>query len=334
MIDADRDEPATDEPSDHRQLAVLLFYPAAETSAESRAEYMDDFTADIWAKDRGLWQRFQLNIVTHAFTDVPAAPQPTHLPIVVFSHDLFSLPENYQVVLAELASQGFVVAAINHTYASAASALPTGSFVADRIWSHGFASPANREKAMTQYLSTWTDDVRFVISELARLDGDASFFLAGRLNMDRVGVCGHGYGGRAAAAVLEADPRVKAGVTLQAFTSDGAKRPVGCGKPLLDIASQRPGPAAAPDDRRDPAPLHLVVAGAVGRSFSDADLLRGRFAQRLPPPEAAAKVIDPLRAIEITSAYVVAFFDRHLRDGKNDLFDRPKPPFAEVELVR
>ncbi len=336
MTDTDREEPATATTTDQRKLAVVLFYPAAEAPADSRAEYMDDYTAKIWARDRGLWQRFQLNIITHAFQNVPAAPQPIRLPIVVFSHDLFSLPENHLVLLSELASHGFVVAAINHTYASAASALPSGGFVADRIWPHGFASPENRKRALAQYLSTWTDDVRFVISELARLDRDASFFLAGRLSIDRVGLCGHGYGGRAAAAVLEADPRAKAGVTLQAFTLDGGRPPVGSGKPLLDIAAPPPtlDAATTPDDRRGPARLSLVVDGAVHRSFSDAGLLHGRFSQRPPKPEAAPKVIDPLRALEITCAYVVAFFDRHLRDGKNDLLDRSKPPFAEVELVR
>jgi len=334
MTDADRDEPATDNTTDHRELAVVLFYPAAEAPPELRAEYMDDYTAKIWAKDSGLWQRFHLNIVTQVFKNAPAAPQPIRLPVVVFSHELFSLPENYQTVLSELASHGFVVAAINHTHASAASAIPPGRFVAERIWPHGFASLENREKALTQYLSTWTDDVRFVISELARLDEEASFFLAGRLNMDRVGVCGHGYGGRAAAAVLDADPRVKAGVTLQAWGSEGARRPAGSDKPLLDIIAQRLEPGAAIGDRRDPATFHLVVDGAVPRSFSDVDLVRARFALRPPDPETAGKIIDPLRAIQITNAYVVAFFDRYLRDGKNDLFDQAKPPFVEAELVR
>jgi predicted dienelactone hydrolase len=154
--------------------------------------------------------------------------------------------------------------------------------------------------------------------------------------MDRVGVCGHGYGGRAAATVLGADPRVKAGVTLQAVAPDGARLPVGSEKPLLDIAAPRPGlgARATPADRSEAAHLNVVVAGAVHRSFSDADLLRGRFARQSRKKNAAPKVIDPSRAIEITCAYVVAFFDRHLRDGKNDLLDQSKPPFAEVELVR
>ena len=335
MTDMDRGEPTTPNTNDHRTFVVVLFYPAGETPANSRAEYMAELMADIWAKDRGLWQRFQLNIVTHAFTNVSVAPQPIRAQIVVFSHGLFSLPENYQVVLTELASHGFVVAAINHTYASTASVWPSGRFVSDRIWPHGFASPENRRRALARYLSTWTDDVRFVISELARLDGDASFFLTGRLNMDRVGLCGHGYGGRSAAAVLDADPRVKAGVTLQAVAPDGKQQP-GSGKPRLDIETSRSGPGAptTPGARREPTQLSLVVAGAIHRSFSDEDLLRGRFARRLPNPEAAPKVIHPSRVLEITCAYMVAFFDRHLRDGKNDLLDQTKPPFAEVELVR
>ena len=69
----------------------------------------------------------------------------------------------------------------------------------------------------------------------------------------------------------------------------------------------------------------LLVAGAIHASFTDLALLADRT-----PASRRAPVSPEPRSLDITRAYVRAFFDQHLRSKPQSLLDQPSPRYPEV----
>src|SRR5262249_37741438 len=88
-------------------------------------------------------------------------------------------------------------------------------------------------------------DVRFVLDELGRLDEDGpGALLAGRLDLARVGVFGHSFGGAVAAEACRADPRIRCAADLDGLIFGEAAR-TGVGKPFLFFADDTRVPRGA-----------------------------------------------------------------------------------------
>jgi hypothetical protein len=68
----------------------------------------------------------------------------------------------------------------------------------------------------------------------------------------------------------------------------------------------------------------LVVAGAVHASFTDLALLADQLGIGIGAGLSGA------RSLDITRAYVRAFFDQHLRGRPQSLLDQPSPRYPEV----
>ena len=68
----------------------------------------------------------------------------------------------------------------------------------------------------------------------------------------------------------------------------------------------------------------LVVAGAVHASFTDLALLADGLGID------TGTGLSGARSLDITRAYVRAFFDQHLRGSPQALLDQPSPHYPEV----
>jgi hypothetical protein len=68
----------------------------------------------------------------------------------------------------------------------------------------------------------------------------------------------------------------------------------------------------------------LLVAGAVHASFTDLALLADQSGIDI------GAGLPGARSLDITRAYVRAFFDQHLRSSPQALLDQPSPRYPEV----
>jgi len=68
----------------------------------------------------------------------------------------------------------------------------------------------------------------------------------------------------------------------------------------------------------------LIVAGARHASFTDLGLLADQLGVDTEASTSGA------RSLDITRAYVRAFFDQHLRGEPQTLLDQPSPRYPEV----
>jgi hypothetical protein len=181
----------------------------------------------------------------------PLPPGDARYPVVVFAPGGGMKGLTYHVLLEDLASHGWVVAAIDPPYNARAVRFPDGRVLGNLAPSErGWPEPTNGEEQQRFYqekIVHWCHDITFVIDQLTELDRGAGPF-AGRLDLGRgVGVFGHSRGGQAAGAVRMLDKRVRGGINLDGTAGPHAILPVkGEGevgsRPFLWIQGPLPAP--------------------------------------------------------------------------------------------
>jgi len=300
-------------PDQPRRLMVSLFYPAVPGTG-TRASYLDLAEARALVDFADLGEEFTAErlAATRTWSRVDARPLPGRRPLVVLSPG-FTVPRHTLTALAEdLASLGYVVAAVDHAYESVASAFPGGVLpcaACELPGTIGIAPIAlNRAK-----------DISAVLDELRH---------SPLIDPRRIAVVGHSMGGDAAATAMRADRRVDAGVNLDGplLPAEPLDRPF-----LLLGAADNHLPGGEFDPSWDAAwpgmsgwKRWLTVAGADHYSFTDLNLLVQQAGIDLPFE------LDPARGIRLTRAYVAAFVDRHLRGIPRSILTGPVDAYPEV----
>ncbi|MEU6969570.1 alpha/beta hydrolase [Kitasatospora aureofaciens] len=320
LTDASRPDPWVPS-SGPRQLTVTMVYPAVPGTG-TPAPYMTLGEAAGILQHRkmpassGITPQNLAGVTTHAFDG--ARPQRGKHPLVVLS----AAAENPRMMLTslatELASHGYVVALVGHTYED------TGETLAD-----GQTPPCaicdDPKLDFDSVAAGRARDVSFVIDQLTH--GNSAWRLAHLIDKHEIGMAGHSIGGAAAADTMIADPRVRAGVNMDG-TFHPAPMPGQINRPFL-MLSHAPGSG---DDYTDWEQTWaalggykkwLTVAGADHFSFSDGDLLQEQAGFPAPP-------LSPERGVEITREYVTAFFDQTLKGIHRPLLDGPSPTNPEV----
>jgi hypothetical protein len=248
--DPARDEVETKRPDDKRELMVHLFYPAAANATGARAAYVPD------AEDmRGLWNDEQMKRIAamRVLSVEKAAPLRggSRFPVVIFAPGGGMKGLIYHALLEDLASHGWVVAAIDPPYNARAVRFPDGRVLGNLApEERGWPRAQNRDEDLRYYqekIIHWGRDISFVIDQLTALDrGDGP--LAKRLDLARgVGVFGHSRGGQAAGTVRMYDGRVRGGINVDGLYGAGPFQPtkgegVGGAPPFLWLGKPLPPP--------------------------------------------------------------------------------------------
>jgi predicted dienelactone hydrolase len=146
-------------------------------------------------------------VVTNSFVQAPFARTLRRAPVLIFSPGGGMISELYTSQLEDLASHGYVVAAITHSYDGFVTVFPDGSHVA-YDGRRRPQTPSVEGKANLNQLEWHADDIRAVLDEFSHVPSSLPF--AGRLDLARVGAFGHSFGGIVAARACQRDPRIKA----------------------------------------------------------------------------------------------------------------------------
>jgi dienelactone hydrolase len=325
-----------------RELMVSLWYPATSSDGP-RARYMTSAESELQLTSRGITgvpPDTLSTVRTNAAVDATPAGRQRSLPLVVLSPGFTNSRGTLTALAEDLASHGYVVAGIDHTYESFATAFPDGrvtTCLARDARRQGNWSP---EKVAAGRAA----DVSFVLGELT--GARPAWPGAGLIDSSRIGMAGHSAGGAAAIAAMVADSRIRAGIDMDGSTAAPIPH-AGLSRPFLFLGKESnytpgSGGAVTPGTRdwkvrrgavitweRDWELLTgwkrwLVVAGAVHASFTDLALLADQIGLDIGAGLSGA------RSLDITRAYVRAFFDQHLRGTPQALLDQPSPRYPEV----
>uniref|UniRef100_A0A4W3HTC3 Platelet-activating factor acetylhydrolase n=1 Tax=Callorhinchus milii TaxID=7868 RepID=A0A4W3HTC3_CALMI len=279
-------------------------------------------------------------------------------PLIIFSHGLGAFRTLYSAICIEVASQGFIVAAVEHrdesasaTYyyeeksinevqqqSSSTSALPTLDQLEER-WidykPHKLGTQEfpfrnhqvhQRAEECIRALDLMTDiDTGKSIHNVLEVDFDFTK-MKDAIDLCKVAIMGHSFGGATAIETLGKDQRFKCGVALDAWMfplDDETYRNVQ--KPILFINSEKfQWPVNILNMKKlDSNTIQrkmITIMGTVHQSFPDFTFLTGSFLGKLFGLKGTT---DPEMAVDISDKASLAFLQRHL--GLEKSFDQWDP---------
>ncbi|MBH1935184.1 dienelactone hydrolase family protein [Streptomyces sp. AV19] len=325
LVDAARTDPW--KPSaGPRELMVSVWYPA-RPSAGAKAPYVSA------ALSQELNGNDKLSTVrTHAVVDAAPA-QGRARPVVVLSPGFTQSRTSLTSLAEELASKGYVVAALDHTYEAAVE------FPGGRVEKCELCVKEDVDKGAV--VRNRVKDIRFLLDRITTGDGLVSGL---KVDKARIGVGGHSIGGASAVEVAGQDARVAGAVDLDGdfFTEQPAG---GIKKPVMLLGAARAGELGGERDTWSPAWKNLTgwkrwldVAKGGHMTFTDNHWLADAVGlpEGLPPDayEGAFGTVRSERGNALTRAYVAAFFDKHLNGAASPLLDGPSGDFPEVAFLK
>jgi predicted dienelactone hydrolase len=359
-IDEDRPDTYTPDPDDYREVSVQIWYPAELTGNEKPIRYMRKEAGRAVTEflDLPIFLLDHFTLVrTHAYLNAGVAQTETPYPVITYSPS--GLMSSHMVLFEELASHGYVVLCIGHpywnpfVYGADGEVLPfDGQNEYYKAWWAEESPTVKEAKAQITVATTteaqerahrrhnqlkpiaisdlrmWAGDIGFVLDELARVNA-GSGFLAGTLDLERVGIMGFSNGGAAAGQFCATDARCKAGINFTGFMYGD----------IVDMNLVQPFMFLNEEElwckdcyvndlfykRAESSAYQLKIRGARHGSFGD-PCLWGRLLYNLQ----WEAPIDGKRMTKIQNVYTLAFFDKHLRGLAAPLLDGTSADYPEV----
>lgn len=314
--DDSREEQWSTAPEQRRELVVQIWYPAGSTRGHHAEPYVPDF--DRLKKSLNQDWPGMPSFKTHAVLGAPVSLAQEHYPVLIFSHGMNSARFFYTALLEELASHGYIVAAIDHTYWGPGVAFSRGRTVPYEEGMDALDKLTSDEidEMMWAGVSVMVADEVFVEKRIAQLDSGPAVSnpFRNRLDLSRVGVVGHSMGGQAATRACLEYAVFKACACLDGLNPFFYLRPKPSRKPFLILINSTWGTSIISQSLAQrylaawAAPEVFVIRGTKHNSFDDLPLL--------DPEERAKAPSDPIKAHAVIGALVVEFFDRSFGYGK------------------
>jgi len=364
VTDPKRSETLTPDPSDVRQFVVDVWYPAQKAPGAQPAPMYPRPTEILVPLARAvqlpdfLFTHLAL-VQSHSYIDAAVAPDQGTYPVLLFSH---AYPPGFSrqntVQMEALASHGYVVFSISHTYHALVTMFPDGTAVPlstaqnEEMIQEGEATmeifpklfgenpvkdPAERQKLFEEFLALqpsaqknvqiWADDFSSMLDELEGIQsGQVTNLLNGHLDLERVGIFGMSFGGASSVEACLNEVRCKAVVNLDGFQfgksfTSPIQQPY-----LMMYSEQNQGMNDFAVDSAQAAAYRAVVSGTKHFNYTDFALISPLFTQ-----VGFTGTINPQRMETIMDTYLLAFFDQYLL-GKETDFSALNARFPEVDL--
>jgi dienelactone hydrolase len=342
-------------PGAKRELVVWIWYPSA---AGPSGEVADDYLPARWREEiedasgaliAHFLTRDRSRVHGHSARNPDMSPLQRAYPVVILRAGASAEVVNYTTLAEDLASHGYVVVGFDAPYRTHAVVFPDGRAMRRTPENNPercleLSAPEGKDCA-TRLLTAWTADVGFVLDRLAGLSAsDSAGKLAGRLDMTRVGVLGHSFGGATALQFCHDDPRCRAGIDL-----DGAPfGPVireGLHQPFMFVLSDQIH-SSDPETREvlanvqsiyDRLPrdgrLRVAIRGANHFLFSDDGALLKSHLVTGTLRGLGILGIDGRRQLAVTAYCVRSFFDAHLKGTSTSGLAISSPLYPEIQVL-
>src|SRR5690554_1441588 len=344
-----------------RELMISIWYPAQRESEQKvlymqpgAAKYYDENTITTIGLDPG--QIDLSGIGTNAWLNAPAESSEKGWPVILYSPG-GSVPRNFgTAVVEDLASRGYVVVTVDHTYETSAVEFPGGRVETGKL-------TAMNAETVLKMMDVRVDDMRYVLDQLALIqDGKNPDYeqrelpagLAKALNLTKVGIFGHSAGGATSAQVMYEDERVGAGIDMDGtmgympdYPLDVAK--YGLNRPfmLMNSGYNKEGEVDShltADDRNSfwknstGWKLDLAIPKGAHYTFTDYQILFPQLDRKLSiSPRVIQQSIGTAnsdQAFEAQKNYIAAFFELHLKGISQPLLESPSTLYPEVEFIK
>ncbi|WP_426449300.1 alpha/beta hydrolase family protein [Paenibacillus sp. S-38] len=368
FVDTKREEIFGDARDGKRELMVQVWYPAQAGTGKYAPFVPDPRILRYMAADYGLpgftFQHLKY-VSSHAYPGAEVSSAQTSYPLILANPGNGSSRFLHTSQAEYLASHGYIVAVIDHTYNTFATEFPDGRITTSTT--NDLFSPHDDYRTSIEIRDklgkVLTGDVAFVLDQFELIQsGQIPSHLKGRMDLGHVGVFGHSIGG-ATAYDASYDPRIAVGIDL-----DGGlyrlRDKEGLRKPFLFIHSEsyfgqlkrvmdnrvytdaelnRMGSTREWEDQvTEDKKLELermretVVEGGQVLYIDHTEHLNFADVQFISPVFKMLGItgkIAPERANSVINAYMLDFFDMYLKHQGGILMKGPDHRFPEVKFV-
>ncbi len=340
-------------PGTKRELLVWIWYPSAAEQSVAMDDYVPAQMRAAAGPKGGLLRlltRDLSKVHAHSPRNSNVSPQQRSYPVVIMRAGASLEVWNYSTLAEDLASHGYVVVGFDAPYRTFTVVFPDGR-VMRRIPENNpelclEKTGQERDRCANRLLTAWTADIAFVLDRLEQLNAsDASGKFTGRLDMTRVGVFGHSFGGAAAALFCHEDSRCKAGIDVDG-APHGSVIQAGIDRPfmfLLSGHSHESDPESSqiganiqsiydrlPPDGR----AFIEIRGANHFLFSDdGALLKSHIVLRTLRMLGIVG-IDGRRQLAVTAYCLRSFFDAYLKGEGVSRLKISSPLYPEVQVLK
>ena len=368
FTDPSREETFSQTATGKRELMVQVWYPAQAGTGKYAPLFPDPRILRYMAANYDLpgFTFGHLKYVSsHAYSGAEVSSAQTSYPLILANPGFGSSRFLHTAQAEDLASHGYIVAVIDHTYNTFATEFPDGRITTSTtndLFSpdHDYQTERGNRDKLGKVL---TDDVTFVLDQFELIQsGQISSPLNGRIDLGHIGVFGHSIGG-ATAYDASYDPRIAAGIDLDGglyglHDSEGLRKPflfihsesefeklkmVMDNRSYTDAELKRLGSTREWEDQvTEEKKLELErmreTAGEGGQflyientehlNFTDVQFISPIFKML-----GITGKIAPQRANSVINAYMLDFFDMYLKHQGGILMKGPDSRFPEVKFV-
>jgi dienelactone hydrolase len=286
---------------------ISIWYPAQAPAGLRPGRWLDAAIATHVS-----WQGYTDRVpylTTHALPAAAVAPDQTAYPVVFYSIGLGGVRAETQDQAEELASHGYIVVGMDHVDCMI-SVFPNGTVVY-----------SGHVVSFEDLFRSRREDARFVLDQLAGMN-QTDPLLAGRMDLQRVGIYGHSNGGVTAAEVCLHDDRFRAAVLLDGYVSYATSptnvlRQFGLQKPFLAMFNTE----GSGDT------LLLSLSQSNGFSCQILPSIHNTFSSRLSVTDPTQSYREASRTIR---ALLRSFFDKYLKGQDDHVLDAPSIHYPMV----
>jgi len=339
-IDNHRIDSLSDRDYEKRELLVWIWYPRSESTQALKAPYLPA----AWVKaynDAQTIERYTERdfsaIQTNALENAPIAESQASYPVIIMQPGLGLVPADYTVLAENLASHGYIVVGINQTYTSYLIVFPDGHIVwqSEKSSLPASADAAGIDEFVSRIGEVWTNDAIFVMNTLQGINMDRENIFYNKLDLVAIGLFGHSLGGATAASACKIDSRCKAGADLDgalfSYQAEGTL-PIPFMFMQNGASDKNSNSMYQAYSTSNSSAYYLSIDGTQHYNFSDFPLRLLLPAQIKYNNAGYIGSISPERGLEITNIYLVAFFDRYLKNIESDLLQNPSSAYPEVQF--
>jgi dienelactone hydrolase len=368
FFDPSREETFDKNATGKRELMVQVWYPAQAGTGKYAPFIPDTQLLRYMAADYGLpgftFQHLKY-VSSHAYSGAEVSTAQSSYPLILANPGNGSSRFLHTSQAEYLASHGYIVAVIDHTYNTFATEFPDGRITTSTtndLFSpdHDYRTSRETRDKLGKVL---TGDVAFALDQFELIQsGQIPSDLQGRIDIGHVGVFGHSIGG-ATSYDASYDPRIAVGIDLDGGLYRLRDREV-LRKPFLFINSEsyfeklemvmdnrgytdaelirmgstREWEDQVTEDKKlelermreavDEGGQVLYIENTEHLNFADVQFISPIFKIL-----GLTGKIAPERANFVINAYMLDFFDMYLKNQGETLLKGPDSRFPEVKFV-
>ena len=313
---------------DTRKFMFQMWYPTDAVSELMIDEWMyHENVPQGLAMSMGL-PKFILDhtasIMSHSYKNAPLSLSEDQYPVVIISHGWGGFMNLHTDLAEELASRGYIVLSIDHTYGSVATPFMDGT-----VYQNQHALPSRDEvdnflEYAHELVYSYAGDVSETIDYLEEMNEPTSeSFVSGKLDLEHIGLIGHSTGGGGDVAVAINDERIDAVIGLDAWVEsiDSLEIEKGLTMPSLFLRSE------TWEDGENNANLLALVENSTdailyqidGTTHSDFSM--AYMFSPLMRTIGYTGSLDTDYLVNMQKEIVNNFFDQHLKNDQNAITD-------------